>query len=96
MRYIVKIPSMGGWSKSHIWKVSDPTDYPQTRIRTLCSAGGRAAPNPAWIPECWIGNQYPLIPASTMNPLEGKSHECLKCSRVWALNIRDKETTNGR
>jgi len=94
MRYIVKIPSAGGWNKAHIWRVDDATNYPDSRIRTLCSAGGRAAPNPAWISEVRIGSTYPLIPTSTMNPLDGKN-ECRKCAQVWAINIRDKESSDG-
>ena len=85
MKYIVKVPSMGGWNKAHIWKVGEPFGG-QSRITSLCNRGARRSPQSTWIPG-WQDRNYPEIPLTTQNPLEGKSDHCEKCLTHWLLNI---------
>lgn len=88
MKYIVKIPSLGGWNKAHIWKVGEPLTG-QSLIVTLCNRGARHSPQGAWIPTSWLENYHPAIPLTTQNPLEGKN-ECESCLRKWLLEIWEK------
>lgn len=89
MKYIVKIPSMGGWNKAHIWKCGEPFGG-QARIVSLCNRGGRSAPQAGWIAESWLNNNYPAISVETRNPMEKNANHCDRCLKSWLINIWEK------
>lgn len=82
--YVVRTPTLGGWSKYHIWRVMEGNT--SCYLVPLCSKGGRPSPQIQYMNHSYakaLVKLDTLWPENTAIPMNNYEHTCDKCQMVW-------------
>ena len=85
--YIVAVPTLGGWNRSHIWRVQPIVT--QARIVPICNKGGRRGPRPDFRNLSWLDTSKKFT-LSDENPLNDAHDYCINCMVEW-VHLRTKK-----